>query len=188
MLLAFALGSDENATYPDSGYDLETGWSCSCRSPDAWLRLFGRVLFTLFQQLIEFRRFFVPGQARRLGARLGCVVLQKHWTVKGRDEKGCLESTKKRHLSKSTVDHTAFFYWLTSTKYERILLLARRILVVRIHIFKYNVFWLGVFSVLSKTLVYFGVIMTKYDFNTYLHIRNCIHMPNTVYLWKYARI
>ena len=34
------------------------------------------------------------------------------------------------------------------SKYERIILLARRILVVRIRIFKYDVFWLGIFSVL----------------------------------------
>ena len=41
-------------------------------------------------------------------------------------------------------------------KYERILLLARRILVVHIHIFKYDVFWLVVLSVLLKrhTLAY----------------------------------
>ena len=29
---------------------------------------------------------------------------------------------------------------------------------------------------------YLGVITTKYDFNTYFHIRSCIHMSNTVYL------
>ena len=38
--------------------------------------------------------------------------------------------------------------YLPVTKYERILLLARRILVMRIPIFKYDVFWLGVFGVL----------------------------------------
>ena len=37
---------------------------------------------------------------------------------------------------------------VTESKYERILLLARRILVMRIRIFKYNVYWLGVFGVL----------------------------------------
>ena len=36
---------------------------------------------------------------------------------------------------------------IISNKYERILLLARRILVMRISIFKYHVFWLGLFSV-----------------------------------------
>ena len=39
-------------------------------------------------------------------------------------------------------------YLSTSSKYERILLLARCILVMRIHIFKYDVFWFGVFGVL----------------------------------------
>ena len=36
---------------------------------------------------------------------------------------------------------------IEDSKYERILLLTRHILVMPIRIFKYDVFWLGVFSV-----------------------------------------
>ena len=75
----------------------------------------------------------------------------------------------------------SFRYSDPHCKYEHILLLARHILVLRICIFKYNVFWLGLFGVLLKK-AYLGVITTKYNFNTYFHLRNCIHMPNTVYL------
>ena len=48
------------------------------------------------------------------------------------------------------LQHDKFVLKSVLSKYERILLLARRILVMCICIFKYNLFWLGVFGVLKK--------------------------------------
>ena len=77
---------------------------------------------------------------------------------------------------------TGFKYWTSlvfmwlKRKYEHILLLARHILVVRIHIFKYDIFWLGVFSVLIKrrTLAYVEIRQ-----NTLQNQRNTLVRQNT---------
>ena len=84
-------------------------------------------------------------------------------------------------LNSKRENKTTIFTITVGAKNERILLLARSILVMRICIFKYDIFWLGRISILLKRRT-LGVITTKNDLNMYFHKRNCIHLPFTVYL------
>ena len=61
-----------------------------------------------------------------------------------------MDSAKKHHVyySKYFSQQGAIHRRGITIKYERILLLTKRILVMRIRIYKYDVFWLGVFGVL----------------------------------------
>ena len=86
-------------------------------------------------------RFFINSHLSRLSAARGYSHMQFLWV-----QHEVFPGRKFRQSGVLTLG-------LLSSKYERILLLASRILVGRIRILKYDVFWLGVFGIFWKSCI-----------------------------------